>query len=211
MVARTAEKLARISDEESAKRRQILDGARKVFLDLGFDGASMGEIARVAGVSKGTLYVYFTDKHQLFEAIVEQENLEYGRESFDFSPERKPEVTLFEFGCAYIALLCRPSGGSAIRTVMAIAERMPEVGRRYFEKVIAKTISELAAYLKARVALDDLAIDDVELAASQFMLTCQASLFLPFILQVSPPPTRREIERSVRSATRMFLAAYGKA
>ena len=48
--------------DDSSKRRQILDGARKVFMDLGFDGASMGEIARAAGVSKGTLYVYFDDK-----------------------------------------------------------------------------------------------------------------------------------------------------
>ena len=48
--------------EDSAKRRQILDGARKVFLAQGFDGASMGEIAKAAGVSKGTLYVYFQNK-----------------------------------------------------------------------------------------------------------------------------------------------------
>ena len=39
---------------ESGKRRQILEGARRVFLAEGFDGASMGEIARAAGVSKGT-------------------------------------------------------------------------------------------------------------------------------------------------------------
>jgi AcrR family transcriptional regulator len=51
-----------VGDEESSKRRQILHGACKVFLDLGFDGASMGAIARAAGVSKGTLYVYFADK-----------------------------------------------------------------------------------------------------------------------------------------------------
>src|SRR4030081_845199 len=61
-----------VGDEDSSKRRQILDGARKVFMDLGFDGASMGEIARSAGVSKGTLYVYFADKNRLFEAIVER-------------------------------------------------------------------------------------------------------------------------------------------
>src|SRR5579872_2689987 len=59
--------------EDSAKRRQILDGARAVFLAQGFDAASMGEIARAAGVSKGTLYVYFKHKEELFEAIVEEE------------------------------------------------------------------------------------------------------------------------------------------
>ena len=40
---------------------------------------------------------------------------------------------------AYIELLCRPRGGSAVRTVMAIAERMPDVGRRFYDNVIAHT------------------------------------------------------------------------
>jgi AcrR family transcriptional regulator len=210
MVAPSPQTLPRPGEEDSAKRKQILDGARRVFLDLGFDGASMGEIARVAGVSKGTLYVYFADKHHLFEAIVEQENIDYGRESFNFSPDRDPQSTLFEFGCAYMTVICRPHGGSAVRTVMAIAERMPDLGRRYYAQVIAKTVEEFAAYLKARIRAGDLVIEDPELAATQFMQTCQASLFLPFILQVTPPPSRAQIEKSVRSATRMFLAAYGK-
>ena len=58
---------------DSAKRRQIIAGARALFLAQGFDGASMDAIARKAGVSKGTLYVYFESKEQLFEAIVEDE------------------------------------------------------------------------------------------------------------------------------------------
>src|SRR5262249_1795019 len=58
---------------DRAKRRQIMTGASAVFLDQGFDAASMGEIARKAGVSKGTLYVYFDSKEALFEAIVEEQ------------------------------------------------------------------------------------------------------------------------------------------
>src|SRR5213079_384895 len=90
-------------DEETSKRRQILDGARKVFMDLGFDAASMNEIARSAGVSKGTLYVYFADKNRLFEAILEDEALEQGKVAFNFDPARDPETTLREFGRAYMA------------------------------------------------------------------------------------------------------------
>src|SRR5437763_15758917 len=85
--------LSVVADEDTSKRRQILDGARKLFLDLGFDGASMGEIARAAGVSKGTLYVYFADKNRLFEAIVEQESLEQGRLAFKFDPARDVTTT----------------------------------------------------------------------------------------------------------------------
>src|SRR6187402_1851812 len=108
MVASTSNTIHPFGEEDSSKRRQILDGARKVFLDLGFDGASMGEIARAAGVSKGTLYVYFTDKSALFESIVEQEKLEQGKAVFNLDPERDAVTTLGEFGRAYIQLLCRP-------------------------------------------------------------------------------------------------------
>ena len=208
MVAADPTTLSSIGEEDSSKRRQILGGARKVFMDLGFDGASMGVIARAAGVSKGTLYVYFADKNRLFEAIVEQENLEQGKAAFNFDPERDAITTLHEFGQAYIQLLCRPGGGSAIRTVMAIAERMPEVGRRYYERVLDRIINRLAAYLQARVKAGELAIDDCQLAASQFVQTCHASLFLPFLFQDAPAPSAERIAKVVESATRMFLAAY---
>src|SRR5260221_3295234 len=164
MVAADPTTLHLVVDEDSSKRRQILAGARKVFMDLGFDGASMGEIARAAGVSKGTLYVYFADKNRLFEAIVEEETLEQGKAAFNFDPARDVTTTLLDFGQAYIQLLCRPGGGSALRTVMAIAERMPEVGRRFYNNVIALTIARLAAYLLARVTAGDLEIADFPLA-----------------------------------------------
>jgi AcrR family transcriptional regulator len=196
-----------VGEEDSSKRRQILDGARKVFMDLGFDGASMGEIARSAGVSKGTLYVYFADKSRLFEAIVEEESLEQGKVAFNFDPGRDVTTTLTEFGQAYIQMLCRPGGGSATRTVMAIAERMPEVGRRFYNNVVAHTIARLAAYLEARAAEGDLAIADCQLAAAQFMHMCQVP-FMPFIFQAAPAPSPERIAEVVDSATRIFLAGY---
>src|SRR5438034_4823996 len=173
MVASTSNTIHPFGEEDSSKRRQILDGARKVFMDLGFDGASMGEIARSAGVSKGTLYVYFADKNRLFEAIVEEEMLDQQKVAFNFDPERDVATTLRQFGRAYIELLCRPGGGSAIRTVMAIAERMPDVGRRYYENVLAQTIHRLACYLEAHLE-NDFAIPECHLAAAQFLQMCQA-------------------------------------
>src|SRR3569832_1384378 len=133
MVAENSTTLRLVGETDSAIRRQIIDGARKVFMDLGFDGASMGEIARAAGVSKGTLYVYFEDKSRLFEAIVHEETVVQGEAAFSFDTSRDVMANLTGFGEAYIAMVCRPGGGSAIRTVMAIAERMPDVGRRYYD------------------------------------------------------------------------------
>src|SRR3954447_22486543 len=104
MVAGNLNPLHLVGDDDSSKRRQIVDGARKVFMNLGFDGASMGEVARSAGVSKGTLYVYFADKNRLFEAIVEEESLEQGKVVFNFDPKRDVATTLREFGRAYIKI-----------------------------------------------------------------------------------------------------------
>jgi AcrR family transcriptional regulator len=210
MVAAAPRSVRIVAEEDTSKRRQILDGARKVFMDLGFDGASMGEIARSAGVSKGTLYVYFADKNRLFEAIVEETALEQGEIAFDFDASGDAATTLREFGAAYIAMILRPDGGSAIRTVMAIAERMPDVGRRYYERVLQKTINRLAGHLGVHETAGELMIDDRELAASQFLLMCQASLFLPFIFQAAPPPSPTRVAVVIESAVRMFLAAYGK-
>src|SRR5438309_7201980 len=208
MAASTRATLSLVGEEDSSKRRQILDGARKLFLDLGFDAASMGELARSAGVSRRTLYVYFADKNRLFEAIVEEEMLDKQKVAFNFEPERDVATTLRQFGRAYIEVLCRPGGGSAIRTVMAIAERMPEVGRRYYDNVLDLNITRLATYLEAHVKPGDLAISDCRLAASQFMMVCQAGLFLPFVFQAEPAPSSDRINAVAESAVRMFLAAY---
>ena len=59
--------------QDPVKRKQIIEGARRVFINMGFDAASMNDITREAGVSKGTIYVYFANKEELFEALIEEE------------------------------------------------------------------------------------------------------------------------------------------
>ena len=52
---------------------QVLEGARTIFLAVGFEGASVDDIAREAGVSKATLYSYFPDKRLLFTEVARTE------------------------------------------------------------------------------------------------------------------------------------------
>ncbi len=120
--------------EDSAKRRQIIDGARAVFLSMGFDGASMGEIARAARVSKGTLYVYFKDKDELFKAIAAKECVFQAEGIFSFD-EADPDVeaVLMRVFTGFVKALCEPGRHSSLRTVIAIADRMPEVGQMFYQ------------------------------------------------------------------------------
>jgi AcrR family transcriptional regulator len=201
--------LAAIVDEDSAKRRQIIEGARAVFLAQGFDAASMNDIARAAGVSKGTLYVYFRHKEQLFEAIVEQECQGQAEGIFDLDPhDHDVEAVLTRLGFAYVGFLCRPEKASAIRTVIAIAERMPELGRKFYESGPAKGIAKLAAYIAAQVEAGVLAVDDCEVAAAQLMEAYQAMLFKSMVFNFVREPSPQQIERVVPIAVKVFLAAY---
>lgn len=197
------------AEEENAKRRQIIAGARAVFLAQGFDAASMNDIARAAGVSKGTLYVYFKHKEQLFEAIVEEQCDLQAEGIFDLDPnDHDVEAVLTRLGHAYIRFLCRPEKASAIRIVIAIADRMPELGRKFYERGPARGIAKLASYIAAQVEAGLLAVADCELAAAQLMEACQAMLFKSMVFNFAGEPSQQRIDHVVRTAVAVFLAAY---
>src|SRR5262245_27423016 len=194
---------------ESAKRRQIMDGTRPIFLAHGFDGASMGEIARQAGVSKGTLYVYFDSKEQLFQAIVEEECQAQAEQVFALdSNDHDVEAQLLRLGRDFVRFLCTPTRVSPLRTVISIADRMPELGKRFYETGPAYGIARVSHYLEDQVAAAILAIDDCELAAAQFLDACQSTTFKPLMFNASGPPSEERIDHVVRRAVRTFLAAY---
>lgn len=200
---------AQAPEDDGAKRRQILNGAMAVFLERGFDAASMGEIARSAGVSKGTLYVYFDDKQALFDAIVQEACNVQAERVFEFDhADHDVAGVLTRLGVAFATMMCRPEQMSAVRTVIAIAERMPELGRKFYATGPARGIAKLAAYLDAQVAAGVIAVDDTEVAAAQFIDGGLSMLFKPVLFNYDTPSAER-IEYVVRIAVRTFMAAYG--
>jgi AcrR family transcriptional regulator len=195
--------------EDSAKRRQIIEGARAVFLAQGFDAASMGEIARKAGVSKGTLYVYFDNKEELFEQIVHEQCHAQAEGLFDLDPtDPDVEAVLMRLGANFVNYLCQPEKASPLRTVIAIADRMPEIGKKFYESGPCCGIAILGSYIKAQVDAGVLAVEDCEVAAAQFLDACQSTLFKPVLFNFAPPPSPERVAHVVRIAVRTFLAAY---
>jgi AcrR family transcriptional regulator len=194
---------------DSAKRRQIMEGARQVFLAQGFDAASMGDIARKAGVSKGTLYVYFDSKERLFETITREACLAQAEGLFSFDPDdHDVEAVLTRLGQGYVKFLCRPGAMSPIRTVISIAERMPEIGKEFYETGPATGVATLRGYLESQVAAGYLMIEDCEVAAAQFLEACHATIYKRLIFNAADPPGDERINHVVGIAVRVFLAAY---
>jgi hypothetical protein len=115
---------------------------------------------------------------------------------------------LKKLGTAYIEFLCSPAKASTLRTVIAIADRMPEIGKIFYETGPAEGITRLSVYLRAQVQARVLAIDDVEIAAAQFLDACQATLFKPVLFNFADAPTPERTGHAVGIAVKTFLAAY---
>ncbi len=194
---------------DSTKRRQIMEGARDVFLARGFDAASMGEIAREAGVSKGTLYVYFDSKEKLFEAIAHEVCGGQAEAVFCLDPaDHAIEAVLTRLGRGFVGFLCRSGSMSPLRTIISIAERMPEIGTRFYEAGPGEGVRKLSAYLEAQVEAGVLEIEDCEVAAAQFLESCLATILKPLLFNAADPPTDARRDHVVAIAVRTFLAAY---
>ena len=106
----------------------------------------------------------------------------------------------------------RPPGvtgkAASLRIVIAIADRMPTIGKTFYETGPKWGIARVQAYLEAQVRTGVLAVDDCEIAACQFLDACQSTLFKPVLFNFEPPPTEERIRKVVGMAVRMFLAAY---
>lgn len=204
-----AENQPALAVEDSAKRRQILEGARQVFLRDGFDGASMNDVARVAGVSKGTLYVYFDNKEDLFEALIRQERRTQAERVCVFDAgDHDVRAVLTRFALSLWDMHVRQDTLSHLRAIMAVAGKFPRFGQAFYEAGPGYGIGVLAAYLAKQVEAGVLAMDDPELAAAQFLELAHAGLLKPLIFQVVTHMAQEKITRNVASAVDMFMAYY---
>ena len=208
---KTAARNHRVAGTDPDKRRQILDGAHQVFITRGFDAASMSDIAAAANVSKSTLYVYFEDKEHLFVALIQREREAQKRGAIEaLNEDSDPVRALSKFGFCIVRVINDELAVSAHRVVIGVAERMPDLGREFYENGPMLGSRLIARYLDRMVTEGKLAIDDTYLAAVQFLDLCQSTLTRPRLFNaVRTPPSENEIRHVVGEAVAMFMARYG--
>lgn len=196
------------SDPE--KRRQIMEGADRVFSTLGFDAASMSDVAQEAGVSKATLYVYFDDKEHLFTALCAvKRDRNIAELIATLTLDRAVWETLATLGSEVVRRVSQPQVIATQRIVIGVADRMPDIGQEFFAAGAQRLTEALAELLAHHVAQGVLAIDDTQLAAAQFLELTQATITRPRLFGVVKGAAGEdEISRVVGSAVKLFLSAY---
>ena len=184
--------------QDSRKRRQILDGAYRLFMRQGFDATSMGDIAKEAGVSKGTLYVYFDSKERLFQELVREEKERQFPAIFAIDPnETDVRAVLTRIGRQFARFITQDHVVMAMRTIIAMAERMPDIAVEFYDSGPRQCAGQLSQYFEAQMAAGRLAIADVDLAAAQFLELTQATLSRPLLFGARERPSEEHIDAVV--------------
>src|SRR6201999_2705069 len=118
------------------------------------------------------------NKEELFAAIVKQECCTHAEGAFTLDgSDHDVEAVLTRLGVEYMKFLCSPEKASSLRIVAAIADRMPEIGKTFYETGPSYGIALLKAYLDAQVEAGVLTVPDTEVVAAQFLDACQSTLF----------------------------------
>lgn len=177
---------------------------------LGFDAASMDDVRRQAGVSKGTVYVYFDNKEELFSATIERQRATFiATMRMTLAEHGQLESSLYDFGVTFVKHITDETVITALRTVLGVRDRMPSLCTRLF-KGPENLRSVLQDFLLRHSNGGGLEIDDLDLAAGQYLDLCSGSFFkLRLFGNMNAPPNDVEIERVITGAVKTFLAAYG--
>ena len=192
------------------KYDQVLQGARSVFMADGFEGASVDEIARVAAVSKATLYSYFPDKRLLFMEVANAECARQSAEAIDnIDMAAPPRAVLGQAGRHFLRFLTSTFGQQIFRICVAESDRFPEIGQSFYKTGPEVMRAEMVAYFQEAEARGELRIEDKVLAADQFGELCKADVWARLIFGVSKSVGDVEIARVVDGAVETFMARYG--
>ena len=135
-------------------REHILWIAKDVFLEMGFERASMDVVAGRAETSKRSLYAHFESKEKLFLAVIDLvRGLFLSRLRMPGDYSKRPAEALAMFCGQYLEILLYQGSIQMCRVSMAETARFPEGAAQYFDVLFTQVHARLSAYLKATFGL----------------------------------------------------------
>ena len=156
---------------KDARPEEIVSAALEVFADRGFAATKLEDIARRAGVTKGTIYLYFDSKEALFKALIRQTIVpviaqgEAVAQSFTGSARELFEKLVRE----YWRLVGETSLVGIPKLMMAEANNFPELARFYYDEVVTRGHRLMAGVIQRGVKAGEFRPVNVMLAAKLAM------------------------------------------
>jgi len=156
---------------KEARPEELVAAALEVFVERGFEATTLAEVARRAGVTKGTIYLYFENKEALFKAVVRETIVpviaqgEALARSFTGSARELLEQLVRE----YWRLVGETALAGIPKLMMAEAATFPELTRFYYDEVVTRGHRLMAGVIERGVKNGEFRPVDVMLAAKLAM------------------------------------------
>jgi AcrR family transcriptional regulator len=196
-------------EKMSPKRAAIVAAAEELFTRSGYGAVSMDAIAAKAGVSKRTVYSHFPSKDVLFAAVMGSYcDQAVGLDSFQIDPEAEPREVLSDLGVRFLSLVTAPQAVALFRTVVAEAQRFPELGKTFFSSGPQRWLATIAPYLEAQHRQGRLRVPDAQAAASNLLYMLKDPLHMRCILGVQDRVSEAEIRAHVDQSVARFLELH---
>lgn len=184
----------------------IVAAAEKLFLDKGFEGASLDEVARLANASKATIYAYYKNKVGLFRAIINVKvSAVFGAIDAAERVHLPLDQALHALGRAFLTLMLSPVGLKFYRLIVSQGTEFPDLAATWYENGPTKAIGAVANLLRARAAAGEITVDDPDQAAEFFLMMLRGTLQLRAVTGLAKAPFETAIAAKVNAATALFL------
>jgi TetR/AcrR family transcriptional repressor of mexJK operon len=200
---------ARGRPRDTEKNSAILEAASQAFLESGFDGTSMDEVARRAGVSKQTVYSHFSSKEQLFSAAIREKiEVSFPEPAIGDGARQTPEAELRVFVERFCRLLMSAEAIAMHRVLVAAAGKGPELAKIFWESGPAEMIDRLGNFLRTWADAGELEIDDYHLAGKRLVALIKGQMHFELSIGLRDSFTEEEFQRHVGNVVDAFLRIY---
>jgi TetR/AcrR family transcriptional regulator, mexJK operon transcriptional repressor len=190
------------------KSQLIICAAREAFLEKGYDGVSMDEVANRAGVAKQTVYARYASKDALFLAVAE--SLQGKMLSAICAAGSLPiRDRLQQIARELLDVVLDPSILSLSRIALGASYRFPTLGHSIYGARIKEMYATLADIIEEAAKDGSLTVDDPNVAAAQFLALVRGELHLHCLYDPSFRPARANIDRQIKAGIDCFMARYG--
>jgi TetR/AcrR family transcriptional regulator, mexJK operon transcriptional repressor len=202
--------VGRPSAAEAAVRiEKLLDVAARLFLEKGYEGTSVGEIARRANASKETLYSRYPTKKDLFTAVMQRRAEEGFQILTDVVHSSKPvDDALRSYARILIFPLVDKETLRLLRAIIGNAETLPEPAEAFWATGPTRVYEIVSEMIQSRMARGDLRKADPVQAMHFFVASCTGRFWSQGLLAVQPKVTKAEVNAYIEQVIQAFLAIY---
>jgi TetR/AcrR family transcriptional repressor of mexJK operon len=201
-------------DRSTRKRRAVVEAATDLFLQHGYAGTSMDQIAAAAAVSKPTVYKFFADKEQLLAAIVlgtlDRAGAPFLAALTRLAQTSRLERDLPELGRHYLRTVMQPRVLQLRRLVIGASHDLPDVARAYYERAPEQTLRALAGCFGELAARGLLRIESPDTAAAHFAFLVLGRALDKSLFCGDHPFPAADLTAQANAGVSTFLAAYGR-